>query len=122
VNVRYMPSGKRNTRKQAYDIKVPVALETNPFNGLTLPEDHYDIMGAVGGMHLHMREYLNDRHFIIYKMLFIDYIDEETVAKVLGYKSNEKGRKAGYKQIKNLKNFYKKVARKICTETDIFFE
>ena len=110
------------TRKQAYDIKVPVALETNPFSGLTLPEDHYDIMDAVDGMHLHMREYLNDRHFIIYKMLFIDYIDEETVAKVLGYKSNEKGRKAGYKQIKNLKNFYKKVARKICTETDIFFE
>lgn len=110
------------TRKQAYDIKIPVSLETNPFDRYTIPQDHYNIDGAVGSMHLRMRVYLNDRHYVIYKMLFIDHIDEETVAKVLGYKSNEKGRKAGYKQIKNLKNLYKKVARKICDETDIFFE
>ena len=73
-------------------------------------------------MHLKMREYLSDRHFIIYKMLFIDHLDEELVAKVLGYKSNEKGRKAGYKQIKNLKNLYKKTAKRICGENDIFFQ
>ena len=85
-------------------------------------EYHYDIGGAVLSMHLRMRQFLNDRHYIIYKMLFIDHIEEETVAKVLGYKSNEKGRKAGYKQIKNLKNFYKRIAKKICNETDIFFE
>ena len=110
------------TRKQAYDIKIPVSLETNYFDRYTVPEDHYSIGSAVQSLHLLMRQYLNDRHFIIYKMLFIDHIDEEVVAKVLGYKSNEKGRKAGYKQIKNLKNFYKKVAKKICVETDIFFE
>jgi len=89
---------------------------------MALPEDHYDISSAVLSMHLRMRQFLNDRHYIIYKMLFVDHIEEETVAKVLGYKSNEKGRKAGYKQIKNLKNFYKKIAKKICNETDIFFE
>ena len=110
------------TRKQAYDIKIPVSLETNEFDRFTVPEDHYNIGEAVVSMHLSMRQYLNDRHYIIYKMLFIDHIDEETVARVLGYKSNEKGRKAGYKQIKNLKNFYKKIAKKICDETDIFFE
>ena len=110
------------TRKQAYDIKIPVSLETNDFDRHTSPEDHYKIDKAVNHMHLKMREYLNDRHYIIYKMLFIDYIDEELVAKVLGYKSNEKGRKAGYKQIKNLKNFYKKTAKRFCLETDIFFE
>lgn len=110
------------TRKPAYDIKIPVSLETNPFDRYTVPEDHYSIGGAVISLHLSMRRYLNDRHYVIYKMLFIDHVDEETVAKVLGYKSNEKGRKAGYKQIKNLKNLYKKVAKKICEETDIFFE
>lgn len=110
------------TRKQAYNIKIPVSLETNEYDRSTSPEDHYEIQNAIGLMHLKMREHLNDRHYIIYKMLFIDNIEEETVAKVLGYKSNEKGRKAGYKQIKNLKNFYKKIAKKICEETDIFFE
>ncbi|HAI44632.1 MAG TPA: hypothetical protein DCM40_44300, partial [Maribacter sp.] len=72
------------TRKQAYDIKIPVSLETNDFDRHTSPEDHYKIDKAVNHMHLKMREYLNDRHYIIYKMLFIDYIDEELVAKVLG--------------------------------------
>ena len=109
------------TRKQAYDIKIPLSLETNEFDLFTVPEDHYNISDAVVSMHLRMRQYLNDRHYIIYKMLFVDHVDEETVARVLGYKSNEKGRKAGYKQIKNLKNFYKKIAKKICNETDIFF-
>jgi len=110
------------TRKQAYNIKIPVSLETNEYDRSTSPEDHYEVHDAIKIMHLKMRVYLNDRHYIIYKMLFIDNIEEEVVAKVLGYKSNEKGRKAGYKQIKNLKNFYKKIARKICEETDIFFE
>jgi hypothetical protein len=41
---------------------------------------------------------------------------------VLGYKSNEKGRKAGYKQIKNLKNQYKNIAKKIIKKEDIFYE
>jgi|TARA_B100000287_G_C20541016_1_gene744657 DNA-directed RNA polymerase specialized sigma24 family protein len=110
------------TRKQAYDIKIPVSLEVNQFDRHTNPEDHYNIHQAIDSMHLKMREYLSDRHFIIYKMLFIDHLDEELVAKVLGYKSNEKGRKAGYKQIKNLKNLYKKTAKRICGENDIFFQ
>ncbi len=110
------------TRKQAYDIKIPVSLEHHIYDKVTLPEDHYNMHSAIGQLHLSMRQYLSDRHYIIYKMLFIDNIDEEIVADVLGYKSNEKGRKAGYKQIKNLKNFYKKIARKICGEKDIFFQ
>jgi DNA-directed RNA polymerase specialized sigma24 family protein len=110
------------TRKQAYDIKIPVSLEHHHYDQLTLPEDHYNIYTGITNLHLSMRGYLNDRHYIIYKMLFIDHVDEEVVARVLGYKSNEKGRKAGYKQIKNLKNFYKKIAKKICAETDIFFK
>jgi len=67
-----------------------------------------------------MRDFLNDRHYIIYKMLFIDYLDEEKIALTLGYKTTEKGRKAGYKQIKNLKNFYKKIAKQMLEKNDIF--
>ena len=53
-------------------------------------------------------------------MLFIDCVDEELVAQILGYKTNEKGRKAGYKQIKNLKNMYKNMAKKFIIQYDIF--
>ena len=67
-----------------------------------------------------MRNFLNDRHYIIYKMLFVDHLDEEVIAMTLGYKTTEKGRKAGYKQIKNLKNLYKKIAKQLLERNDIF--
>jgi hypothetical protein len=37
----------------------------------------------------------------------------------MGYKSNEKNRKAGYKQIKNLKKMLKEKAENIINEYDI---
>ena len=40
-------------------------------------------------------------------------LPDEEVAKQMGFKSSESGRKAGYKQIKNLKNIIKEKAEKI---------
>jgi hypothetical protein len=46
-------------------------------------------------------------------------MDEEEVAKKMGYKTSEKGRKAGYKQIKNLKKIFKQKAQEILKTQDI---
>ena len=54
-------------------------------------------------------------------MLYIDHLDTEQVATELGYKSNEKGRKAGYKQIKNFEKVFKEVAKKILDEEDVIW-
>ena len=48
-----------------------------------------------------------------------DGADEEKVAAEMGYKTNEKGKKAGYKQIKNLKKLFKQIALKILQNEDI---
>ena len=53
-------------------------------------------------------------------MLFIDYLSEEEVAAKMGYKTSETGRKAGYKQIKNLKKQFKEKAKKLIKTKDIF--
>ena len=53
-------------------------------------------------------------------MLFMDYLSEEDVAKKMGYKTSETGRKAGYKQIKNLKKQFKEKAKKLIISKDIF--
>jgi len=37
----------------------------------------------------------------------------------MGYKTTEKGKKAGYKQIKNLKKLFKQIALKILQNEDI---
>ena len=49
----------------------------------------------------------------------IKNLPEDEVAKDLGYTTNEKNRKAGYKQIKNLKKMFKEKAILIIKEKDI---
>ena len=66
-----------------------------------------------------MKKALNERQFTIYEMLYIKNMDEEEVALAIGYKTTEKGRKAGYKQIKNLKKQFKEKAIKLLGDTDI---
>jgi len=110
------------TKKNAYDIKMPLSLEFHSYTQNTEPSDHLDISRATSTLHRKMMEKLTPRHYFVYKMLFIDGISEDEVARILGYKSNEKGRKAGYKQIKNLKNQYKNMAKKIIDKEDIFYE
>ena len=56
---------------------------------------------------------------MIYQMLFIENKTEEEVAKKMGYRTNEKGRKAGYKQIKNLKKTFKQKILSILEKKDI---
>ena len=39
----------------------------------------------------------------VYNYLYIENKTEEEAARLMGYKTNEKGRSPGYKQIKNIK-------------------
>ena len=49
-------------------------------------------------------------------MLFVQNSTEEEVAKYLGFKTNERKRSAGYKQIKNLKKIFQEKAKLIIKE------
>ena len=66
-----------------------------------------------------MEKHLSPKQFAVYDLLFIKNLDEEEVAKKMGYKTTEKGRKAGYKQIKNLKKMFKQKAQEILDSEDI---
>ena len=79
-----------------------------------------DYTSAEKKLHSLMRGALNDKQFFIYKMFFIDNLNDEDVAKILRFKTNESGRKAGYKQIKNLKKMLYEKAKKIIKENDLF--
>ena len=81
--------------------------------------DH-DYKSAEKKLHGLMKRYLNDKQYIVYKMFFIDYLSDDEVAKVLRFKTNETGRKAGYKQIKNLKKMLFNKAQKLMRENDLF--
>lgn len=110
------------TKKAAYDIKLPVSIDSEGVEHKEIPDGNCEIIEAETRLHLEMEKQLPERQFKIYKMLFIDYLPEEEVAKKMGYKTSETGRKAGYKQIKNLKKQFKDKAKKIISTKDIFIK
>ena len=69
-----------------------------------------------------MERDLTKLHYKAYYMLFFEKSTEEDVAKMMGYKTNEKKRKAGYRQVKNLKKMFMQKASELIKEHDIVIE
>ena len=109
------------TKKSAYQVKMPVALENYGQEIHHKSVDSFELESAEARLHEEMRNKLSEKQYSIYEMLFIKNMPDEEVADQLGYKTSEKGRKAGYKQIKNLKKQFKEKAEKILKTKDIFY-
>ncbi|MGA0119973.1 MAG: hypothetical protein ACO3HJ_00805 [Methylophilaceae bacterium] len=106
-------------KKAAYDIKLAVTME-NHMNEIEERKDTFlDLELASKKLQNEMSSHLNSRHFMAFKMLFIQNKSEEEVAKYLGFKTSEKKRSAGYKQIKNLKKIFQEKAKEIIKNKDI---
>ena len=66
-----------------------------------------------------MKEILKPAEWKIYKALYIDNLSEEKAATLMGYKTNEKNRVPGYKQIKNVKKSIIVKVKKIIASGEI---
>lgn len=109
------------TKKNVYDIKMTVSVENHKnyvFNQELNNDYNYEI--AEDKLHQMMKNDLSDKQFFIYKMFFIDNLSDDEVAKILKFKTTEKGRKAGYKQIKNLKKAFLLRAKELLKNNDLF--
>jgi len=91
------------SKKSAHDIKLPVALENHTQEVHNIIEDEIDIEKAAQNIHLKMRQVLKPIEWKFYELYYIQHKSEEDSAKFMGYKTSEKNRKIGYKQVKNLK-------------------
>jgi DNA-directed RNA polymerase specialized sigma24 family protein len=83
--------------------------------------DSYNIDSAIQKMFKELKQHLNSRQWQAFELLYIKNMSEEDVASEMGFKSNESGRKAGYKQIKNLKNLFKQKAATLLKNKGITF-
>jgi len=130
----FTPSGKQcsecplfqkwsKSKKNAYDVKIPTTLENHEnydLSSLSLGSN-FNIETAIERLEFHLKKVLSEKDFECYKMLFIEKIEDEEVAKKLGFISNEVGREAGYKQIKNIKKKIKEKAIAILKTKDIIY-
>ena len=90
-------------KKNAYDTKLTLSLENHQREISDIIEENIDLESSITNMHTKIEKFLKPIEWKIYKYLYIQHLDEERVAKLMGYKTTEKNRSAGYKQIKNLK-------------------
>lgn len=107
------------TKKSAYDIKMAVTIENHAGEVACMSDKQIDIDRAAEKLNEQMQKVLPEKQYKVYKMLYVDHMDEVEVAKIMGYKTSEKGRKAGYKQLKNLKKIFKEKAISILKKGEI---
>jgi len=109
----------RRSKKSAYDVKLAVTIENHTNEIQEKKDENLDLDTATKKLSAAMEPQLSKRHFKAFKMMFIENNTDEQIAKYLGFKTNEKKRSAGYKQIKNLKKIFQQKARQIIIEKDI---
>lgn len=109
------------SKKNAHDIKLPKAFDFHDTEVCISASDNVDYEAAADRMHKLMEKYLTKRQYTVYKLLFVDNLDDIKAAELLGYKTTEKNRKAGYRNIKNLKKLFKEKAKKILEKEDVFY-
>jgi len=115
--VEYKEWGQK--KKAAYDIKLAVTMENHAHEMESRKDTYLDLESATHKLSMEMMTHLTPRHFEAFKMMFVKNCSEEEVAKYLGFKTNERKRSAGYKQIKNLKKIFQEKAKQIIKSKDI---
>jgi DNA-directed RNA polymerase specialized sigma24 family protein len=114
-------------KKDAYSVKMPVSLDASTLdqNGekkqqaLDVPDNYsyIDYESKTLSFHRAMKLKLSAIDWRVYNLLYIENLDEIEAAKLMGYKTSEKNRSPGYKQIKKIKNKIYKIAKLILLES-----
>lgn len=108
-------------KKSGYDLKMPLTLENHKQEVEETIDNTFFSFDKVDLLNGEMKKVLTIKQYNAYIMLFFEQKNEEDVAKFMGYKTNEKNRMIGYKQIKNLKKLFKEKALDIIKNNDIFY-
>ena len=91
------------SKQTAHNIKLPVPLENHSQEVYTQAENRIDLERNIIRVHRKMQEILKPIEWKVYNYIYIKNKSEEETAKLMGYRTTEKGRSPGYKQIKNIK-------------------
>lgn len=90
-------------KKNAHDTKLPLALENHTQEVHKMQDSKIDIEKSAKNIHKKMQQVLKPTEWKVYQLLYIDHKDEDQVANSMGYKTSEKNRAPGYKQVQNIK-------------------
>tara|TARA_Y100000356_G_scaffold110578_1_gene97465 strand:- start:300 stop:980 length:681 start_codon:yes stop_codon:yes gene_type:complete len=104
------------TKKAAYLTKLPTNLESVEHETEKLELKEFDFDAILSRLNKQLKLKLKQNEWIVYENLYLKNKTEQEVAKILGYKTSEKNRSPGYKQIKNIKKSIIEKAKEIISE------
>jgi len=106
-------------KKSAYDVKMALPLENHRSE---IQEDlthASSIEAGITKLHQKLKETLKPNEWIVYESFYIQNKSEIEIAKQLNFKTTEKNRSPGYKQIKNIQKSILNKARKILERNEL---
>lgn len=112
-------SNWERTKKRAYDVKLPVFLENHSREVYEMASDSLDVEAASIQLHKKMKSILKANEWKVYEALYMEFKTDEYVAKIMGYRTSEKNRPPGYKQIKNIKKSIIQKVKKVLAKGEI---
>jgi len=107
------------TKKSAHDAKLPVSLEDHPQEVFSKNSDNTDVERLAEQLHKKMEKVLKPIEWKVYRLLYIEHKSDEEAAKLMGYRTSEKNRIPGYKQIKNIKKSIIEKVRRVLEKGEI---
>ena len=110
----------KKKKERAFNIKLPLTLEEGVATSTTNLRDFVDYKESSKKLHRLVMEQLNAKHKKIYRLLYIENMEDNEVAERFGFKADSaKRKKPRYKQIANLKKKFYNIALKIIRDNDI---
>lgn len=107
------------SKKSAYDIKIPLPLENHAQEVFEIKENTMNLQSNIKKIHKKMQKTLKPVEWKVYSCLYIENLSEKETARRMGYKTTEKNRSPGYKQIKNIQKSIILKVKKFLEDGDI---
>ena len=105
-------------KKSAYDVKMALPLE-NHRNEVNEGADQPNITNGIAKLHDKLKQILKPNEWLVYQSFYINNESELDIAKKLNFKTTERNRNPGYKQIKNIQKSIINKAKKILERDEI---
>ncbi len=103
-------------KKFGLELKTASSLDDNEYVANVKCSSYFDYETDIDKLNHKMRKKLGGKLYEAYYMLYFEDCSEEDVAKYMGYKLSDNNRKIGYRQVKNLKCKFQKIAIKIINQ------
>ena len=106
-------------KKSAYDVKMALPLEKHREQVNEVEVSPADIELGILKLNKKLKEILKPNEWIVYEGFYMMNKTESEIAETLNFKTTEKNRTPGYKQIKNIQKSILTKARKILEKNDL---